>query len=74
METLHYVRRKADGLYKSGYGFTPDKDKAFVFHEGAAMGISPFLTEEYEIIPLTEEEEEDFVALSESDIDLPDED
>lgn len=64
METLHYVQRKSDGLYKSGYGFTPDKNKAFVFHEGAAMGISQFLTDEYEIIPLTEEETNEFDALS----------
>lgn len=65
MENLHYVRRKEDGLYKSvDEGFTPHKNKAFVFHEGAAMGIGEFLTDEYEIISLTPDEAGRFECFS----------
>lgn len=59
METLNYVQRKSDGFYFSVDGdFIPPtyKNKAFVFHEGAAMSIGDFLTDEYEIIPLTTDE------------------
>lgn len=62
METLNYIRRKSDGRYVSvDGGFTADRQgKAFVFHEGAAMGIGSFLTPEFDVIPLTQEQAEEF--------------
>lgn len=67
-ETLNYVQRKADGLYFSVDGdFIQNKSKAFVFHEGAAMGIGDFLTDEYNIVPLTPEEVAEFEARFDED-------
>lgn len=61
MAEYELVRRKKDGRYVSVDGdFTLNRAKAFVFYEGAAMGISSYLTDEYKIVPLTDEEVRDF--------------
>jgi hypothetical protein len=67
MAEFEYVRRKSDGWYVSvDSGFTPDRRaKGFVFHEGAAKSIGPFLTGEYEIVPLPDDEAKEFRLRSE---------
>lgn len=61
MPEYKYVRRKKDGWYASiDGGFTSDKEKAFIFHEDTNLEMQPFLTNEYETLPLTDKEAKHF--------------
>ena len=65
MNIYHFVRRKTDGLYKStGWGFTAEKHLAYVFDAGPDT--DAFLTDEYDLIPLTSTETVCFDELTEA--------